>query len=65
MGLISRKKTRQTDSGEPADYGLEGAATVEVTIDGPDAERLTGLIDMSEVAAVLRRAAKGDTPADG
>jgi hypothetical protein len=65
MGLISRKKARQTDSGEPAHHDNDGEATVEVTIEGPDAERLGGLIDMSEVAAVLRRAAKGDKTAGG
>ena len=57
MGLISRKQ----ESGEPpADTEADGTDRVEVTIEGPDAERLGGLVDMSAIAATLRRRAAAD-----
>jgi hypothetical protein len=68
MALISRKPGHQ-ESGEPdrPDTGgpdTGGKAEVQVTVAGPDAERLAGLIDMSAVAAMLRRrAAEADPPA--
>jgi hypothetical protein len=65
MGLVSRKKARQEQGQEMSEPEAEGEATVEVSIAGPDAERLEGMIDMSEIAAVLRRAAKGDKPPEG
>jgi hypothetical protein len=67
MGLISRKPGQKQEAGEPAaDGDLDGADRVEVTIEGPDSERLGGLIDMSAVAAMLsRRAAQADPPPEG
>jgi hypothetical protein len=64
MGLISRKPGQKQETGEPAADGeADGADRVEVTIEGPDSERLGGLIDMSAVAAMLaRRAAEADRP---
>jgi hypothetical protein len=62
MGLVSRKKARQEQGQEMSEVEAEGEPTVEVSMAGPDAERLEGMIDMSEIAAVLRRAAKGDKP---
>jgi hypothetical protein len=57
MGLISRKPGKQETGEPPSDTDADGTERVEVTIEGPDAERLGGLIDMSAVAEMLRRRA--------
>ncbi len=60
MGLVSRKKGQDSAAPPPEEDGHPDQ--VEVTMAGPDAERLEGLIDMSAVAAVLRRRAAGGDP---
>jgi hypothetical protein len=61
MGLISKKPGRQ-ESGEPVDPDPDQAAQVEVTIEGPDAQRLEGLIDMAAIAASLKARAANPPP---
>jgi hypothetical protein len=61
MALISRKPGKQ-ESGEPVEPDTDTAGQVEVTIEGPDAERLEGLIDMAAIAAKLKRRAAGGGP---
>jgi len=61
MALISRKPGKQ-ESGEPVEPDADTAGQVEVTIEGPDAERLEGLIDMAAIAANLKRRAAGGGP---
>lgn len=62
MGLISKKPGRQ-EAGEPVDPDADQTAQVEVTIEGPDAERLNGLIDMGAIAASLKARAANPPPA--
>jgi len=50
MALISRKPGKQ-ESGEPVDPDTDTAGQVEVTIEGPDAERLEG--DVAEIKGTL------------
>lgn len=56
MALISKKPANQ-ESGEPVDPESDTTGHVEVTIEGPDAERLGGLVDMAAIAANLRKRA--------
>jgi hypothetical protein len=61
VGLISRKRARQ-EAGEPPSEDSDTADQVEVTIEGPEAERLQGLVDMGEIAAMLQKRAAGPPP---
>jgi hypothetical protein len=64
MALISKKPANQ-ESGEPVEPDSEPAGHVEVTIDGPDAKRLAGLVDMAAIASSLnKRAAATDPSSD-
>jgi hypothetical protein len=64
MALISKKPGRQ-ESGEPVEPDDDTSDQVEVTIAGPDSERLAGLVDMASIAATLaKRAAASKPPTD-
>jgi hypothetical protein len=56
MALIRRKPGHQ-ESGEPVEPDDDESGQVEVTIAGPDAKRLEGLVDMAAIAATLKKRA--------
>jgi hypothetical protein len=56
MALI-RKKPGHQESGDPVEEDTDTPGHVEVTIHGPDAERLEGLVDMAAIAARLKKRA--------
>jgi hypothetical protein len=56
MALISKKPGKQ-ESGQPVEPDSDTTAHVQVTIEGPDAARLEGLIDMAAIAATLKKRA--------
>jgi hypothetical protein len=59
MALMRRKPAGRQETAAPPDGEAETAPGVEVTIDGPDAERLAHLVDTSILADLLRRRAAG------
>jgi hypothetical protein len=64
MALMRRKPTGRQEYGAPPNDDAEAEPGVQVTIEGPDAERLAGLVDTSLLADILRRrAAETEPPA--
>jgi hypothetical protein len=54
MALIRRKDARKNDSAAAPPPSTGAASRVQIKIEGPDAERLAALLDMSAVVERLR-----------
>jgi hypothetical protein len=64
MALMRRKPTGRQEYSAPPNDDAEAEPAVQVTIEGPDAERLANLVDTSLLADLFRRrAAEPDPPA--
>ena len=55
MALMRRKPTGRQEFAAPPNDDAEADPAVQVTIEGPDAERLANLVDTSVLADLLRR----------